>query len=86
VIEKIVNDFNLFGIQTHPIPPNPHGLRAKRTSSKKEKKTDLLKFTRVTRKRKLRFQGNQIRVSLHGCPRALQRLVSLLDLWKRAKW
>jgi hypothetical protein len=31
-LEKIVNDFDLFGIETHPIPPNPHGLRAKRTS------------------------------------------------------
>jgi hypothetical protein len=26
-LEKIVNDFDLFGIETHPIPPNPHGLR-----------------------------------------------------------
>jgi hypothetical protein len=31
-LEKIVKDFNLFGIETHPIPPNPHGLRAKRTN------------------------------------------------------
>jgi hypothetical protein len=31
-LEKIVKDFDLFGIETHPIPPNPHGLRAKRTS------------------------------------------------------
>jgi hypothetical protein len=26
-----VKDFDLFGIETHSIPPNPHGLRAKRT-------------------------------------------------------
>jgi hypothetical protein len=31
-LEKIVKDFDLFGIETHPIPPNPHGLRAQRTS------------------------------------------------------
>jgi hypothetical protein len=31
-LEKIVKDFDLFGIETHPILPNPHGLRAKRTS------------------------------------------------------
>jgi hypothetical protein len=31
-LEKIVKDFDLFGIETHPIPLNPHGLRAKRTS------------------------------------------------------
>jgi hypothetical protein len=31
-LEKIMKDFDLFGIETHPIPPNPHGLRAKRTS------------------------------------------------------
>jgi hypothetical protein len=31
-LEKIVKDFDLFGIETHPIPPNPYGLRAKRTS------------------------------------------------------
>jgi hypothetical protein len=31
-LEKIVKDFDLFGIETHPIPPNPHGLGAKRTS------------------------------------------------------
>jgi hypothetical protein len=35
-LEKIVNDFDLFGIETHPIPPNPHGLRAKRTSPNME--------------------------------------------------
>jgi hypothetical protein len=31
-IGKIVKKFDLFGIQTHPIPLNPHGLRANRTS------------------------------------------------------
>jgi hypothetical protein len=31
-LEKIVKKFDLFGIQTHPIPLNPHGLRANRTS------------------------------------------------------
>jgi hypothetical protein len=31
-LEKIMKDFDLFGIETHPIPPNPHGLRTKRTS------------------------------------------------------
>jgi hypothetical protein len=31
-LEKIVKKFELFGIQTHPIPLNPHGLRANRTS------------------------------------------------------
>jgi hypothetical protein len=34
-LEKIVKDFDLFEIETHPIPPNPHGLRAKRTSPNK---------------------------------------------------
>jgi hypothetical protein len=27
--KKIMKDFDLFGIETYPIPPNPHGLRAK---------------------------------------------------------
>jgi hypothetical protein len=31
-LEKIVKKFELFGIQTHPIPLNPYGLRANRTS------------------------------------------------------
>jgi hypothetical protein len=30
-LEKIEKKFDLFGIQTHPIPLNPHGLRANRT-------------------------------------------------------
>jgi hypothetical protein len=33
-LEKIAKKFDLFGIQTHPIPLNPHGLRASRTSPK----------------------------------------------------
>jgi hypothetical protein len=44
VIEKKnMKDFDLFGIETHPISPNPHGLRAnpyglraQRTNPKKE--------------------------------------------------
>jgi hypothetical protein len=35
-LEKIVKKFDLFGIQTHPIPLNPHGLRANRTSPEVE--------------------------------------------------
>jgi hypothetical protein len=31
-LEKIEKKFDLFGIKTHPIPLNPHGLRANRTS------------------------------------------------------
>jgi hypothetical protein len=31
-LEKIVKDFDLFEIKTHPILLNPHELRAKRTS------------------------------------------------------
>jgi hypothetical protein len=31
-LEKIEKRFDLFGIQTHPIPLDPHGLRANRTS------------------------------------------------------
>jgi hypothetical protein len=31
-LEKIEKKFDLFRIQTHPIPLNPHGLRANRTS------------------------------------------------------
>jgi hypothetical protein len=31
-LEKIEKKFDLFGIQTHPIPLNPHGLRVNRTS------------------------------------------------------
>jgi hypothetical protein len=31
-LEKIEKKFDLFGIQTHPIPLNPHELRANRTS------------------------------------------------------
>jgi hypothetical protein len=38
-LEKIVKDFDLFGIETHPIPPNPHGLRAKRTNPKSDPDT-----------------------------------------------
>jgi hypothetical protein len=33
-LEKIEKRFDLFGIQTHPILLNPHGLRANRTSPK----------------------------------------------------
>jgi hypothetical protein len=33
-LEKIEKEFNLFGIQTHPIPLNPRGLSANRTSPK----------------------------------------------------
>jgi hypothetical protein len=33
-LEKIEKKFDLFGIQTHPIPLNPYGLRANRTSPK----------------------------------------------------
>jgi hypothetical protein len=33
-LEKIVKKFDLFRIETHPIPLNPHGLRANRTSPK----------------------------------------------------
>jgi hypothetical protein len=33
-LEKIEKKFNLFGIQTHPIPLNPHGLSANRTALK----------------------------------------------------
>jgi hypothetical protein len=33
-LEKNMKDFDLLGIETHSIPPNPHGLRAKRTSPK----------------------------------------------------
>jgi hypothetical protein len=32
-LEKIEKKFDLFGIKTHPISLNPHGLRANRTSS-----------------------------------------------------
>jgi hypothetical protein len=32
-LEKILKKFDLFGIQTHPIPLNPHGLRANRARS-----------------------------------------------------
>jgi hypothetical protein len=35
-LEKIEKKFDLFGIQTHPIPLNPHGLRANRTRPKVE--------------------------------------------------
>jgi hypothetical protein len=31
-LEKILKKFDLFGIQTHPIPLFPYGLRANRTS------------------------------------------------------
>jgi hypothetical protein len=31
-LEKFLKKFDFFGIQTHPIPLNPHGLRANRTS------------------------------------------------------
>jgi hypothetical protein len=31
-LEKNEKRFDLYGIQTHPIPLNPHGLRANRTS------------------------------------------------------
>jgi hypothetical protein len=35
-LEKNLKKFDLFGIQTHPIPLNPHGLRANRTSPKRD--------------------------------------------------
>jgi hypothetical protein len=31
-LEKNMKDFDLFGIETHSIPPNPHRIRAKRTN------------------------------------------------------
>jgi hypothetical protein len=31
-LKKILKKFNLFGIQTHPTPLNPHRLKANRTS------------------------------------------------------
>jgi hypothetical protein len=34
-LEKFLKKFDLFGIQTHPISLNPHGLRANRTSLNK---------------------------------------------------
>jgi hypothetical protein len=48
-LEKNEKRFDLFGIQTHPIPLNPHGLRANRTSSnqslyKLEKQSGLESF------------------------------------------
>jgi hypothetical protein len=36
-LEKNEKRFDLFGFQTHPIPLNPHGLRANRTSPKMER-------------------------------------------------
>jgi hypothetical protein len=33
-LKKIMKDFDLFEIETHTVPPNPHGLRSKRTSPK----------------------------------------------------
>jgi hypothetical protein len=33
-LEKIEKKFDLFGIKTYPIPLNPRGLRANRTSPK----------------------------------------------------
>jgi hypothetical protein len=44
-LEKIVKKFELFGIQTHPIPLNPHGLRANRTSPKRVRYTTSLAAT-----------------------------------------
>jgi hypothetical protein len=35
-LEKIEKKFDLFRIKTYPIPLNPHGLRANRTSPKVE--------------------------------------------------
>jgi hypothetical protein len=32
ITEQALKKFDLFGIQTHPITLNPHGLRANRTS------------------------------------------------------
>jgi hypothetical protein len=47
-LEKIVKKFDLFGIQTHLIPLNPHGLRANRTSPKKSC-NQVFVFTYLTR-------------------------------------
>jgi hypothetical protein len=40
-LEKILKKFDLFGIQTHLIPLNPHGLRANRTNPKTDGKASL---------------------------------------------
>jgi hypothetical protein len=40
-LKKIEKKFDLFRIQTHPIPLNPHGLRANRTSPKWEENDEL---------------------------------------------
>jgi hypothetical protein len=39
--KKIKNKFDLFGIQTHPILLNPHGLRANRTSPNRVRRAEL---------------------------------------------
>jgi hypothetical protein len=39
-LQKIEKKFDLFGIKTHPIPLNPHGLRANRTSPYSASKHD----------------------------------------------
>jgi hypothetical protein len=49
-LEKIMKKFDLRGIQTHPIPFNPHGLKANRTSPKMEKKTIRTQFLLCTGK------------------------------------
>ena len=45
-LEKIVKDFDLFGIKTHPIPPNPHGLGAKRTSPNRYRGSIIIEIMR----------------------------------------
>jgi hypothetical protein len=41
-LEKNEKKLDLFGIKIHPIPLNPHGLRANRTSSKESLGTGLM--------------------------------------------
>jgi hypothetical protein len=40
-LEENMKDFDLFGIETHSTPPNPHGLRAKRTSPYRFREKDI---------------------------------------------
>jgi hypothetical protein len=57
-LEKILKKFDLFGIQTHPIPLNPHGLRANRTSPKNSMAYEFITILRPRKRLHRKIYGS----------------------------
>jgi hypothetical protein len=66
-LEKIEKKFDLFGIQTHPISLNPHGLRANRTSPKLRANRASTKVGKKGKRRNELEQHRRIFGSMRAC-------------------